>query len=183
MVNAEERRGNNMNDKDIGWMAGVLDGEGCIHASKPWKKENDRVSGIRHHFDIRTIITQNPNLLLEKVGRLLREWGIKYKYREGDKEHSAEVVISQKPEIEKLLLLVLSELSCKKRSAEVVLGYIKEWPDSNTHWGRKGAPEQQVRDYIKVYNILKKQKVKSLVSVETTRCTSNLDEDIVRYSK
>jgi hypothetical protein len=172
-----------MNDKDIGWVAGVLDGEGCIHASKPWKKENDRVSGIRHHFDIRIIITQNPNLLLEKVGRLLREWGIKYRYREGDNEHPAEVVVSQKPEIEKLLLLILSELSCRKRSAEVVLDYIKEWPDSNTHWGRKGAPEQQVKDYIKVYNILKKQKVKSRISVETTRCTSNLDEDIVRYSK
>jgi hypothetical protein len=173
-----------MNDKDIGWMAGVLDGEGCIHASKPWKKENDRKSNGRHHFDIRVIITQNPGLLLEKAGRLLCELGIAYKYRDPkDNKHSAEIVINQKSEIGRLLGVLLSDLSCKKRSAEVVLEYIKNWPDSTTHFGRLGAPEQQIKDYIKVYNILKKQKGKNLISVETTRCTSKLDEDIVRYSK
>lgn len=173
-----------MNDKNIGWLAGVLDGEGCIHASKPWKKENDRKSNGRHHFDIRVIITQNPNLLLEKVGRLLREINIDYKYRDAYDRHPAEIAITRKPNIEKFLLLVLSELSCKKRSAEVVLEYIERWPDSETHRGREGAPEQQVKDYIKVYNILKKQKQnKSLESVETTRYTSQEDEDIVRYSE
>uniref|UniRef100_A0A6M3JSM7 Homing endonuclease n=1 Tax=viral metagenome TaxID=1070528 RepID=A0A6M3JSM7_9ZZZZ len=173
-----------MNDKDIGWLAGVLDGEGCIHASRPWKKENDRKSNGRHHFDIRVIITQNPNLLLEKVGRLLREIDISYKYRDSYDRHPAEINITKKVEIKKLLLLILSELSCKKRSAEVVLEYIAKWPDSETHWGKVGAPESQVKDYIKVYNILKKQKQnKSLESVETTRYTSQVDEDIVRYSE
>lgn len=172
-----------MNDKDIGWLAGVLDGEGCIHASTPWKKENDRKSNGRHHFDIRVIITQNPNLLLEKAGKLLREAEIVYKYRDSYYKHPAEIVISKKLEIERFLLLVLSELSCKKRSAEVVLEYIKRWPDSETHWGQKGAPEQQIKDYIHIYNILKKQKGKSHIAVETTRFPSEVDEDIVRYSK
>jgi hypothetical protein len=172
-----------MNDKDIGWMAGVLDGEGCIHASKPWKKENDRISNGRHHFDIRVIITQTPNLLLEKVGKLLRECGIKYLYRDGCSKGTADVSITQKSEIEKFLSLIVSELSCKKRSAEIVLEYIKLWPDSTTHCGRKGAPEQQIKDYIKVYNVLKKQKSKSPIAVETTRSSSEVDEDIVRYSE
>ena len=172
-----------MNAKDIGWLAGVLDGEGCIHASQPWKHENDRKSGGRHHFDIRVIITQTPNLLMEKAGRLLRELEVAYKYREGCSKGTAELVISKKPEIEKLLISIVSELSCKKRSAEVVLEYINKWPDSSTHCGNTGATEQQVKDYIRVYNILKKQKGKSHIAVETTRFPSEVDEDIVRDSK
>ena len=172
-----------MNDKDIGWLAGVLDGEGCIHASKPWKKETDRKSEGRHHFDIRVIITQNANLLLEKVGRLLREQGIEYRYRDGCSKETSEILISVKSEILKLLILLVSELSCKKRSAEVVIEYITKYGGSRNNYGVNGASDENIRDYIKLYNILKKQKVKGLISVETTRCTSEVDEDIVRYSE
>jgi hypothetical protein len=172
-----------MNDKDIGWLAGVLDGEGCIHASKPWKPEHDRKSNGRFHFDIRVIITNGSTLLMEKVGQLLRSEGIEYKYRDGCSKHTAEIVIAKKSEILKLLHLLVNDLTRTKRSAEYVISYIQKYGYSNNIYGVKGASEENVKDYIKLYNVLKKQKRKCLESVETICYTSNVDEDIVRHSK
>ena len=175
-----------MNDKNIGWLAGVLDGEGCIYASNPWKTRNDnkkRKNFGSNRFDIRILITQIPNLLLEKVGRLLREDQIEYHFYEKGSKGTSYIIINKKSEILKFLNLIVSELSCKKRSAEVVIEYISKWGINNHKYGCTGAPEEHVRDYTRLYNILKKQKVKSLISVETTRYTSYMDEDIVRYSE
>lgn len=145
-----------------GWLAGILDGEGCIFVSKPQNNTNGR-----HRFEIRVIITNSSKLLLKKVENILRELQIQYKLVDNSLKRIPYIIITKKVEIVKILELVLSELTCKKYSAEVVMEYIKKWPDSETHWGRKGAPEQQIKDYIKIYNILKEQKGKSFRFLET----------------
>lgn len=180
-----------MNTKDIGWIAGVLDGEGCIYASKPWKKENDgmtRKDGGRYHFAVIVIITNTSSLLLEKVGKILREYSIEYRYVERETtHHPSYITIAKKPEVLKFLSLVIEDLTCKKRSAEEVIKFISKWPytpvTKGIKIGENAASKEKVNDYIRLYNILKKQKGKGPLSVETTRYTSNMDEDIVRYSK
>lgn len=162
-----------MENKDIGYLAGVLDGEGCIHASKPWKKETDRKSNGRHHFDIRIIINNTSRNLLEKVERLLDEADIKWKerpcQRKKNNKQKWEISITRKSEIKKLLKLVIDDLACKKRSAEVVLDFLKI---EQRDMGNKPYPKEYIDTYIKVYNILKKQKGKSPLTVEAIRQTS-----------
>jgi hypothetical protein len=176
-----------MNTNDIGYLAGVIDGEGCIFASKPWKKSKDRPNG-RYHFDLKVVIINTSRLMLDKCGRILSDLNVEFKDvytpHKRIKRPMWEIRIHKKSELRKLLPVLVNDLTSKKRSAEEVMKFLNKHDDLNPGIVRQyGLPEGYFEDYVKLYNILKKQKGKSPLSVETIRQASCKDEDIVRYSK
>lgn len=168
-----------MNTNDIGYLAGVIDGEGCIFASKPWKKSKDRPNG-RYHFDLKVVIINTSRLLLDKCDRILMDLGIAFKDiptpHKRIKKPMWEIRIHKKSELRKLLPRIVDDLSSKKRSAEEVIDFLNKHEDLNPGIVRQhGLPDGYFEDYVKLYNILKKQKGKSPLSVETIRQESRED--------
>lgn len=111
----------------IAWLAGVLDGEGCIYAF--WQKETKGMIGRGMRVAVQTSGTHPA--LIAKVTRVLLLLGIgfnihpvrKDKYNENWRT-CATVMVTGKGRVRKLLEAVLPHLTEKRSQAELVLKLI-----------------------------------------------------------
>ncbi len=127
---------------DIGWLAGILDGEGSI--VHYMAKNHDRRRGkhiIRYSKLTRVCIINTDERIVEKVLNILTKLDIlayvnqksaSKKQRIGSYRYTKpcfEIIISQRRSVEKILDLLTPHLSgCKKDKAFTVLDYYKTHP-------------------------------------------------------
>jgi len=122
-----------MNDFDIGWIAGLLDGEGSIVLVRP---SYVRKSDSRRAVTPRILVAVCDFLILQKYTTLLSELGINYGYVKQDKfvkkgarwsrpNPVIHVYIAHQESIVKLLELVYDHLTLKKRNASLVIEFTK----------------------------------------------------------
>lgn len=109
----------------IAWLSGVLDGEGCIIAY--WAAPSNGMIGPGMRVNVRFAGT-HPTLIF-KVTHILKSEGFKFciavsKRHEGFKT-SADVVVSGKGSVGRLLRLLMPHLTEKKDQAELMLDLIE----------------------------------------------------------
>ncbi len=116
-----------MKQNDVGWMAGILDGEGAVVLVRA---STIRKSDGRRSISSRVYMAVTDFEILAKYTRLLTEWGIDYTYTtmkyqvdDGDWMPKVNVNISKQDAVIKLLQIVLPYLTCKKDRAQLILDY------------------------------------------------------------
>lgn len=122
-----------MDASDIGWIAGLIDGEGSIVLVRP---SYIRKSDGRRAVCPRILVAVCDFLILEKYTKLLSELGINYGYVKQDKYIKSgsrwsrpnpviHVYIASQESIVKLLEIVTPHLTLKRRNANLVLEFTK----------------------------------------------------------
>jgi len=108
----------------IAWLAGILDGEGCIIAY--WQKPNKDMAGPGVRVNVRFSGT-HPTLIF-KITHVLRSEGFKFcvapHTRKGGFKSNAEVVVSGKVSVSRLLNLLSTHLTEKREQSELMLDLI-----------------------------------------------------------
>ena len=107
-----------MRDVDIGYLAGIIEGEGSIYFCTKLKRPRIRIS--------------NTNIeILNKCIQILRDFGIDAKLRQqrqGNEKWKIgySVDIDKLKDLEKILIIIKPELSGKKKQADVALNYFNK---------------------------------------------------------
>jgi len=154
----------NQQVRDIGWLAGIFDGEGCISLQRrTLKTRNNRTPNIKQAFDlIPDILLVNTNwVIIDEVDRLLKEFKVGH-YIFSQKNYTGEtrrpkwcVRISGWFRCKAFLVLVGPYLRGKYKEAEVLHEYIC----SRLSHPQKCHPYTE--DEVKVYDILRTLKTMS----------------------
>lgn len=144
-----------MNQSDIGWLAGILDGEGSFVLVR--RSEKRKVDG-RGGVDCRILLAVCDFAILEKYTRILSELRISYRYVKQDKyiktgaKYSRpnpviQVYVAPRESVVKLCEAVLPYLSLKRKPALLVLEYAK-WrlENSKTMQYHRGSDYDYLRD-------------------------------------
>ncbi len=116
---------------DIAWLAGILDGEGCL-IFNPQHKPN------RHL--LRLQFTNTDEGILVEIKRILAEWLVPYSFHPSTKNHLGKkpcwnIEVYRRMEISFILEKLIPYLkSVKKAKAFLILDYIKQtYRCSNGH--------------------------------------------------
>lgn len=133
-----------MDDVDIGWLAGIIDGEGSISMT---------ITNKRVYTPWVTIYNTDEKIIL-KVQSLLESIGVSkpvHKFGRKNPHHkpSYHIQISKHAEIKLLLDLVVPHLSGKRERAEIMLEFVNARIAAN-HRGREG-PTVSTYDGTEVY--------------------------------
>jgi len=112
-----------MQPQDVGWLAGLLDGEGSIVLVRG---SSDRKSDGRRSVLPRIVVAVADFEILKKYTTLLSSLGINYGYvkqAHGRRHPIIHVWVAQHNSIVRLLTVVLPFLTLKARAARFVLDY------------------------------------------------------------
>jgi len=118
-----EKLGNQQATKDLGWLAGILDGEGSIILGMQSRKDGERQ--VYH----RICFYNTDDSIINKVVKILDDNEIKCYVSERDnygglgKRKGFTVTISSYESAVKLLELVKNDLTAKKDRAEILLRF------------------------------------------------------------
>lgn len=116
------------------WLAGAIDGEGCIHAK--WGVQSNPIRGATSsdkRLRVTVTIANTHYLFIRKVTECLVELGVSFnvpssarRARPGKNSRSmVQLVVEGKGRMLKLLPAVIPHLSCKRRQAELALELIQ----------------------------------------------------------
>ncbi len=112
------------------WLAGAIDGEGCIHAR--WGTQTNPYRGATSsdkRLRIAVTIANTHPLFIRKVTECLLELGVPFAseslYRRENRRPMIQVLMEGKGKLLKLLPAVIPHLSCKRRQAELALELIR----------------------------------------------------------
>ncbi|MBU3905379.1 MAG: hypothetical protein KJ906_04505 [Nanoarchaeota archaeon] len=134
---------NNMkaiNEADIGWLAGILDGEGTVALQVQGKEKRPKLVSFYN----------TDKTVMEKVIKILKDLDISYKCfsRFMNKEAKKPIItirVSRIKHMKKLLEILLPHLTCKKENAIKILKYKSKLKTT-------GLPSLSYKD---IYNIIK----------------------------
>jgi hypothetical protein len=162
---------NQQANRDLGWLSGILDGEGSIILGVQARKDETK----SYYHSIR--FYNSDDEVIQKVVRILEEHEIKLYVQErqfygglGSKKGFT-VSISNYESAIKLLELVIPDLTCKKARAELLLRFCKLRKE------RFNKPPNE--EEMTLFNSWSLLRTRYCESSETTRLTSK-DDDIVR---
>ena len=104
---------------DLAWLAGIIDGEGCITA---------RQNSIRS-LGFRVTIESVSTVMIEKVRNILHQCDVEYRtegpmWRERSTRPSHRVKVDKKQAVQKLCNLILPYSVVKKSELTLVRGYL-----------------------------------------------------------
>lgn len=111
-----------MNETDIAWLAGLIDGEGCIFMRR---LSPQRQKSIDSRLEIHT-----PSIrMFERVTKALDDLEIQYSLEIGRMQKKStrpanKITVNKKHELKNLLLLIQPYLYVKLPEAEVMLEYL-----------------------------------------------------------
>lgn len=118
-----------MNNEKLAWLAGIIDGEGCIQMIMGHDKKNNNKPFIRCKFTI----TNTCQILLDECEEILEDLGIKatkYVHPSGKKfgynwKERTQLTIQNRVELRQLLITVVPYLISKKKVAELMLEHLE----------------------------------------------------------
>ena len=111
----------------IYWLAGIIDGEGCIMLT--WKRYKKY-----ENIEPRVIITNNDLHLLSNVCFVLQEIGVGY-WISFSKQKSTNVIVKGFKRTKKLLSLIYPILISKRDEAKTVLDFLASRELNQYKWG------------------------------------------------
>lgn len=135
-----------LNDRDIGWLAGILDGEGCLQVilsnrSKQYKTGCSIAAEVR--------IEATSITMFDKVRRVLDALGVQYKFgnsplRKMSTRPIYRLSVYRIEEVMKLLGIVRDSLTVKQAEADTIIAWFNRWPDQRRKGVQKATlPEKE----------------------------------------
>ena len=128
---------------DLGWLAGIIDGEGNLDYSVQ-KKPSGKNGQVNDYFCPKIRITNTDMRMIKRISEIYVNENLvffyalnsvkRYKDRKDTWKNQLEITISSQGGIKKLLTLVLPFLVNKKRMAELMIETI-EWVQSQPYRG------------------------------------------------
>jgi len=119
--------------EDFAWLAGIIDGEGCIGLYKSYKK-NDRdgsQGGKNKWMIMKRFISINNNdvALIKKVSEIYYALGIKFYYRLKNRKNpnhkkTLAVIVEGQGSCKKLLTKIYPYLVAKKEEAKLLIEFV-----------------------------------------------------------
>jgi len=113
---------------DAAWMAGIWDGEGCIHTAQRTK---DRIRAHGSDFMLRLELRNTNPYMMQRVTQILTKWKVKYFMAMYISKHSPTkreqliLVVQSYRAIEKLLSRTIGYLTAKKDEAQIMLDFCR----------------------------------------------------------
>jgi len=116
-----------MKETDLAYMAGIVDGEGCIYGHLANRKQN-----VAGNIDIRVTIQAVSMAMILKAKAICEELGLTPSYAFNkifklSKRPAHRVDIMRKQDVQVFLQAVLPYLIVKRREAEMVLEWYENW--------------------------------------------------------
>lgn len=130
-----------MEETDKAWLAGFIDGEGCINLQRQ-KIHN------RNYYFIRVQITQTHKDVLEHVCRITGVNRLIKMPRYGENQSDAFKWDADMKDSKRILAEVLPYLQRKKETAALALEYIEFWYQNRPPKKERGKPAKEI-DYSK----------------------------------
>lgn len=140
-----------INDADIGWLAGIFDGEGCIALQI--------MSGGRVSLSLTVLTTSMPlalklDALLTKLDAKPLSWKIDTVKSRPTRKPFARIRLTDMNKVLKVLTAVRPYLTCKASEADIMIYYISERLKFDKTWSSD--------DQLKELQIYTERKLKSL---------------------
>ena len=132
-------------DIELGWLAGIIDGEGCITAGlKNRGRSNVSVGSV----ECRITVQANSGAMIAKICNLLDITDIGYALElnrkvKGGTRPAHRVVVRRKAEVMKLLSLITPHLVVKAAEAELMMTYIARYPDSRNRFTSNASNDEK----------------------------------------
>jgi hypothetical protein len=108
----------------VAWLAGIMDGEGCVHAF--WAKQMPHMTGPGMRVNV--LIGGCHPELIARVTQVLKAVEVGFNLQaftpSGGRKPAAQVVIAGKGRVKKLLLLLMPYLTEKRHQAKLALELI-----------------------------------------------------------
>jgi hypothetical protein len=134
---------------DVAYMAGLIDGEGCIHISR------DNKNGHVYYTLILTIANSDPRMLLWIEERFGGKVVPKTRCKSNRLQAWAWSVVSR--EAETVLRLITTYLVSKKDQAELALRFRDSFVNVPVHKGRR-VPDNVVQFRVSCFDEIKRMK-------------------------
>ncbi len=169
---------------DLAWLAGIIEGEGCIYA---YLYKHSILPNFQALF-IRVQITNNDPRIIQKATRIMSEIGVGYAFKldkiRGNRNQTMIVIVAGKGRVKKLLTHIRPYLSGKSEQADLLLRII-EVREEMTHRYEKGNRITDNPVIISLVNKLQEAKKNFPVNPSETIRRANYpltwkSEDIVR---
>jgi hypothetical protein len=115
-------------DIDAAWMAGIWDGEGCIHTAQRTK---DRIIAHGSDFTLRLELRNTSPYMMQRVTQILTKWKVKYFMGMQISKHSPTkreqlyLLIQSYRAIEKFLSRTIVFFTAKKDEAQIMLDFCR----------------------------------------------------------
>jgi len=145
-----------MNEAELGWLAGIFDGEGCIWSE--WSNSKRQVGGS---LCILAQVEACSEAMIMRYASLLSEAGIEFylsknKPRTNPKwRQSRQLLIKRRSETLKFLRLVRDHLVVKQKEADIAIEYLKAWGDQRFRNAEKAPADVK----LSVFNELRRLKL------------------------
>lgn len=131
-------------DIDAAWLAGIWDGEGCIHTSQRTK---DRLEAHGSDYRIRLELRNTNPYLMQRVTEILTKWNVKY--------FIALYIAKHSPTKRETLVLVIQSYRSVKNMLDRMLPYLTAKRDEGVSmlefcdWRLKNFSDQSLRGHSK----------------------------------
>ena len=120
-----------MNEADIAWLAGIVDGEGCFSVKRPIVRKSGSAKGKRTSYQLWLVICNTSQAMIVRVSQILTDVGVSYQpIRRVWKGRRATrwqywLHVARKSDVLKITQILLPHLTAKKTEAQVVEWFLK----------------------------------------------------------
>lgn len=117
--------------KDIAWLAGIIDGEGCFSVKRPIRRLSGERAGFQTTYQVWVVLCNTSKAMVERAVAILDGLGVKHQpVRRVWKGKRATrwqywLHVARKDEVLRLTEALLPHLTAKRCEAEMVSWYLK----------------------------------------------------------
>lgn len=131
-------------EAELGWLAGIIDGEGCIRAY--WSNRKQEVGGSLA-IDVR--VEACSFAMIGKVASLLTGLGVHYHFEKhrlpkAGNRVTQRITIKRKLAVLALLDIISPYLVVKQREADVAREFYRRWPDQRRLNTARAPKEEKI---------------------------------------
>lgn len=118
-------------DTDIAWLAGIIDGEGCLSVKRPIRRKSGVRKGYKTSYQVWLVLCNTSKAMVDRASRILKEMGVAHqpirKVWKGKKATRWQywLHIAKKAEVLSAIEQLLPHLTAKRTEAEVVIWFLR----------------------------------------------------------
>lgn len=146
-----------LTDLEIGWFAGIIDGEGCIQAIRSNRSKGYSTGGSIA-TELRVEAVSLP--MIDRIYRILDALDVRYKASRPRRAPNStrdihRVSVYRNADVKKVLTLVEPILVVKRAEAKTVLEWLERWPDQRGVNKERATFEEKEAYYLKLRELKK----------------------------
>ena len=117
--------------KDIAWLAGIIDGEGCFSVKRPIVRQSGKRVGYKTSYQVWVVLCNTSKAMVERAAQILDGLGVHYQpIRRVWKGKNATrwqywLHVARKDDVLRLTEALLPHLTAKRCEAEMVSWFLK----------------------------------------------------------